>query len=446
MKNSFNDMTSKPAAQFFSYAVPSIIGMLLISGIVIVDGLFIGNTIGKTGLAAVNLTLPVLYLFLGITIMIGVGGSVKMGHALGAGNQDMANRHFSSTVALAAVLIIAAMIPCIVFFDLLLAKLNTDPLLYRPLSTYLGTILWFYPAMMINIVFSIFIRAAGKPGLSLFFGLAGNSLNVILDYVMIVRLEMGLSGAALASGISVMIPLYCGLVYFHSGRTMPSFTRFSWAWREVVQTLYNGSSEMIGQLSIGITTWVFNTVLLSRLGVDGVAAYTVAGYITFVQMMVITGFATGLAPIVGYSFGAGETGHIRRIMKIALISGFAAGFLCWLIVCLGALPITRFFIPGNDRVLTLAANGFFIFASAFLFNGFNLLISAYFTAIGNAAISGLIALMRGVLLINLFVLTLPGIMGESGIWLSYPLAELVTLALSLFFFKRSCNSLERIQA
>ncbi len=124
-------------------------------------------------------------------------------------------------------------------------------------------------------------------------------------------------------------------------------------------------------------------------------------------------------------------------MKIALISGFTSGVVCWLVVLFGALPITRFFVPGNDLILSLARDGFFVFASAFLFNGFNLLISAYFTAIGNAAISGLIALMRGLLLANLFVLTLPGIMGDAGLWLSYPLAELVTLVFSLFFFKRS---------
>ena len=147
---------------------------------------------------------------------------------------------------------------------------------------------------------------------------------------MIARWGMGLRGAALASGISVMVPMSCGIIYFLSKHSTLRFLKFSWKWQDMARTLFNGSSEMIGQLSIGITTWMFNTIILSRMGADGVAAFAIAGYIAFVQIMIITGFATGLGPIVGYYYGAGNAGHIRRVLKVALTAGFISGVICWL--------------------------------------------------------------------------------------------------------------------
>ncbi len=438
MQNNFSHLESKPVVQFFSYSVPAILGMLLTSGIVVIDGLFIGNIIGKEGLAGVTLTLPVLYLFLGTAIMIGVGGAVKTGHSLGAGKKDEAAGYFSSTLALAVIMIMGLTGLCAAFFDPVLEKLNTDPALHTFVKSYLGTILWFYPAMMINIIFSIFIRAEGRPGLSLFFGVAGNALNIVLDYLMIAR--MGLYGAALATGISVLIPMSCGILYFLSGRSVLRFVKFSWVWQDMGRILFNGSSEMIGQLSIGFTTWVFNRVILSRLGVDGVAAYTIVGYVAFVQMMIITGFAMGLGPIVGYDFGAGKTDHIQRIMKIALISGFVAGVFCWAVVLFSSTKIAASFSLGNENIIILARSAFGLFAAAFLLNGFNILITAYFTAMGNALISLVVASLRGLLLINLFVLVLPLFMGDAGIWASYPLAELATLLFAAVFMRQSYKS------
>ena len=442
MQNQFLGLESKPAVQFFSFSVPAVLGMLLTSGIIIVDGLFIGNCIGRAGLASVNLTLPVIYLFMGVTIMIGVGGSVKAGHALGAGMQDRAGQWFSLTTALAAGVVGALTAVCFILFDPLINLLNTDPGLHIFLKTYLKTILVFYPAMMMNIVFSIFLRTQGRPGLSLVFGLAGNALNIVLDYVMIARLGMGLRGAALASGFSVTVPMCCGILWFIRGRSALRFRAFTWHFGDAGQLFLNGSSEMIGQISIGITTWVFNRVMLARIGIDGLAAYTIAGYAAFVQFMIITGFAIGLAPIVGYSFGARKTAHIKTVMRIALFSGAVTGFLCWMVVLFSATGIAALFSPGNPHIIFLAQSGFGLFAAAFWFNGFNILITAYFTALGNAGISAAIAVLRGFVLINIFVVSLPRVMGDAGIWLSYPLAEIVTLFFALAWLRQSFRSLE----
>ena len=202
---------------------------------------------------------------------------------------------------------------------------------------------------------------------------------------------------------------------------------------DIGQIFFNGSSEMIGQLSVGFTTWMFNRIILYRMGVDGLAAYSIVGYIAFVQIMIITGFAIGLGPIVGYSFGAGKADHINRIMKISMISSFTTGLICWVIVMFSSTAITGSFSPGNENIIAIARSGFYLFTAAFLLNGFNMMITAFFTSIGNAKISVIIASLRGLLLINLFVLILPNFMGDTGIWISYPLSELVTLCFSIVF-------------
>ena len=437
MQDNFNTLETKPAGHFFSFSIPAILGMLLTSGIVIIDGLFIGNIVGEAGLASVNLTLPVLYFFLGTAIMIGVGGSVMAGHSLGSGRQDQASRHFSLTIVLSIITIVALTLLCFFFIEPLLETINTKQALRPYVQTYLRTVLWFYPAMMINIVFSIFMRAQGNPGLSLFFGIAGNALNVVLDYFMIARWGMGLQGAALATGISVMIPMGCGILYFLSKYSVLNFVKFSWKMPDIGQIFFNGSSEMVGQLSVGFTTWMFNRVILYRMGVDGLAAYAIVGYVAFVQIMIITGFAIGLGPIVGYSFGAGKADHINRIMKIAMMSSFITGLICWTVVLFSSTAIAGSFSSGNGNIITIARSGFTLFTAAFLLNGFNMMITAFFTSIGDAKTSVIIASLRGFLLINLFVLILPNFMGDTGIWISYPLSELVTLFFSIVFLKQS---------
>jgi len=159
--------------------------------------------------------------------------------------------------------------------------------------------------------------------------------------------------------------------------------------------------------------------------------------------MIITGFATGVGPIVGYSIGAGKTGHIRRIMRIALFSGLITGAVCWGIILISSASIAGSFSPGNGNIIALAESGFGLFSVAFLLNGFNILVIAYFTAIGNAGVSAILATLRGLLLINLFVLILPRFMGDKGIWISYPLTEMVTLMFSVMFMKNSYRSMSQ---
>ena len=422
-----------PLREFLQYTTPAVLSMFLTSFIIVIDGLFIGRVIGSTGLAAVNLTVPFLYLLLGISIMVYVGGMVPATHSLGRKDPAEASRFFSLTFAIGVGAILLVVFCGRIFFSELLSFLNLDGSLQPYGESYLGTLLYFYLFMTVNIGFSIFLRAEGKPGLALFFSLTGNGLNLLLDYLFIVRFGWGLRGAALATGLAVLLPFLCGLTYFLSGRSIFSFAAPRFKLRELYMLLFNGSSEMIGQLSVSITTYIFNMVILRRLGIDGVAAYTVAGYLCMLQGMVLSGIAQGISPLIGRAYGAGDNTMIRQYLRIGLKTAFMVGAFTCIAGLAASSGLPRLYTSDNPEFLAIARRGIAIVSISFLLNGFNIVTSAYFTSLGQAGRSAVISLLRGLVLINAAVLLLPRIMGDIGIWLSLPLTEAMVASISAWF-------------
>lgn len=427
---------------FFGYSVPCIVGMFLSSFITIVDGIFIGNKLGGTGLAAVNLTLPVMYLLLGITIMLGVGGVTLATQSFGAGDMPRARRRFTLTLALCIAVILPIVLLLRVFLHDIVNMLGSVDVLKEYVCEYLGTLSFFYPFMMMNIIFSMFIRGEGKPQASLFFGIAGNIINIALDYLFIYRLDYGIRGAALASGIAVLLPFLLGCAYFVSGRSVyhpvkPDFDR-----GDIKSIIFNGSSEFIGQISICITTYLFNFVILRRIGVDGVAAFTIVGYVSFLEYMIITGIAQGINTLVSYSFGAKDRGTIEGLLSIAVKTAAATGAVAFAISLAASAEIAGLFSGHSREITEIAGTGMKIYAFAFLLNGYNMIASSYFTSLGDARTSLIISALRSLLLITVFILVLPLLLGDTGIWLSVPLTEAATFAVSLLCISRSGSKLQ----
>ncbi|WHH57805.1 MATE family efflux transporter [Petroclostridium sp. X23] len=425
------DKTQKGLTKtFFNYSIPCIIAMFLTSFVTIVDGMFIGNKLGGRGLAAVNLTLPVLYLLLGITIMIGLGGMTLATHSLGAKDIVRARQRFAFTFVLNAVIILGMAVLLRGLLDNVVYILNAKEELQSYVKDYLGTMSFFYLFMMMNIIFSMFIRGEGKPQLSLFFGIAGNIINIMLDYLFIIKLDYGMKGAALATGIAVMIPFFLGCIYFLSGRSAYRFVQFSFDRTDFTSIVFNGSSEFIGQISICITTYLFNFVILRRIGIGGVAAFTIIGYVFFIQYMIITGIAQGVNTLVSYSFGARDRETTIRLLAIGMKAVVVVGTITFIVLMGCTEGVVRLFAGDRSEIIKIASGGMRIHILAFLLNGYNFIASAYFTSIGDAKTSAAISILRSLVLISLFIMVLPIVLGDIGIWLTVPLAEAVTFILS----------------
>ena len=423
--------TMPVARAFFSNAVPAIVNMVLTTSIIMVDGFFIGRYVGPDGLAAVNLTVPVFYLFLGFAVMTGVGGSTLASHRLGAGDPDDAARIFSATMGFLAAGAALLALSFALFLDPVLFLLKADGALFPLARGYLGRMLWFYAFSMGNIGLMIFFRSEGKAGWALVFSLLGNMVNVALDWLFLAVLGMGMEGAATASGLAALVSAGGSLAYVLSGRSVFNFARPRFFPGERASILGNGSSEMISQLSGAIVLWLFNALLLEHLGASGVAAFAVIGYLVLLETMALTGFTIGLGPLVAIAKGAGDGERILASWRIARRAGFAVGIAGWALASFGAGAFAGLLVPDRPDIAALVSQGALILSLAFLMNGYTMLASALFTAMGVARESALVSFLRSLGLLGTALLLLPRLFGTTGIWMSVPFAEAGTLAVAL---------------
>lgn len=426
---------------FLSYSIPCIIAMFLTSFITVVDGIFIGAKIGGNGLAAVNLTLPVLYILLALTIMIGVGGVTLASHSLGEKNHHQANQKFTFALTINFLLNLVCFITLFCFQEQIIGLLNAKGNTYGYVWDYIGTMKYFYLFMMLNLTFSMFIRSEGKPQLSLLFSLAGNIINIILDYLFIIKFNWGMKGAAVASGISVIIPFVFGIGYFLSRRSVYKFVNFNFQWPVLKKMFFLGSAEFIGQISLSITIYLFNWILLKRIGINGVAAFNIIGYISFIENMIITGIAVGIHPVISYHYGAKNRETISELLRVALKSVVSVGITTFLLSLLAGNTIVGIFAKNNLELYNIANFGLKLFSISFIINGYNIFAAAYFTSLGDYTTAALISILRSLILVCVLIIVLPHLIGNSGIWLTVPLTELITFAVSFNRIKRSAKEL-----
>lgn len=423
-------MKQYPYRSIMRFAIPSVIGMLLTSLITIVDGIFIGKYVGREGLAAVNIGIPVLYLLLGITIMIGVGGSTLAIQKLGEKEFDKANNIFRQSIVTLIFAVVLISFCTKILLHPILEMTKLDSLVSTYINNYYSIMLSFYPIMMLNIGFGMFIRGEGKPQIFMQISILTNAVNIMLDYFFTHWLSMGIQGVAYASGVSIILGFGICLFYFLNKKSSFKFGKFKFTKEDFKTTIYNGSSELIGQLSMAITTMLYNVVILNVIGVMGVAAMTIIGYVGHVYNMIIIGIGQGMSPIVSYSYGANDNklvvGIRQRTQKIV----FTCGIIVFATLLLAGNRYVRVF--SNDINLQhMVANGIKIYAFAFLINGYNIISSFFYTSVGRAKESAIISSLRGLIILSLSIILLPMIFKELGIWLAVPITEVITFFVSM---------------
>ncbi|MFP4016720.1 MAG: MATE family efflux transporter, partial [Halanaerobiales bacterium] len=287
-----------------------------------------------------------------------------------------------------------------------------------------------YPLMMLNIVAGMFIRGEGKPQIFMLITILSNIVNVYLDYLLVSRLNLGMQGAALASGIAVFLGSIIYLFYFLSGKSVFNFTKPIYKSQEIREMCYNGSSELIGQLSMSITTALFNIVILNIMGVQGVAAMTIIGYLGYIHSMIIIGIGQGMSPIISYSHGAEDYHLIDLFRKYTQRVVFVIGILLLFFIYTGNQLYIRLFTDSSSTIMMVSL-GIKIYSIAFIVNGYNMIASFFFTSIGSARESAIISGMRGLVLLSLSIIILPIFFKEIGIWIAVPFTEIVTFLIAL---------------
>lgn len=420
------------AKMILQFSVASIIAMVLTSLINVTDGYFIGNYVGKEGLAAVNLGLPIVYLFLGVGLMVSVGGVAIASMALGDGDIKKCNNVFNQTMCTAILITIFLGVIMWLFFDPMLKLLNADVLVTSYFKEYYGIMLLQLPIMVINSSFGMFIRGEGKPQYFMRVNVLNVMLNIALDYLCVRWLGIGVKGAAISSMIAAVVTLLCVIRFFVKESSVYKFQRFQFSKEVLISTLFNGSSEFIGEMSGCISLFALNYVILKNIGVDGVTAFTIVGYISYIFSMVIIGFGQGASPLISFTYGAKEFSLAADLRKITNQMVFGAGAVVLLMVLVGSRWYSGLFVK-SEVVEQMVRSGVIIYAVSFPFAGINTISSFYFTSIGKAIESAVISSARGLVLLLFFTFTLAPLLGMTGIWLVAPLTEGLTLIIGLFF-------------
>jgi len=421
---------------FMSYAIPSILGMLAISSASIVDGYFVGNYVGAVGLAAINISMPIFSFLFGFALMLSIGSSVISGRLMGEGNTKLASVVFTKTIL--TMIISSLIVTTIIYFNIhdILILFNVSEELYTLANIYLSYLLIFIPFLMVGLVMDYFVKIDNKPSLAFFALLLSAIVNVLLDWYLIVYLEKGIFGAALATGISQIILIIVLCPHFFSKEATIKFVKPIGSWIDIIKASSNGASEFINEMSVGITIVIFNYVMIQTLGVEGIAAYTVVNYILMISIMIGFAISDSLQPIISKNYGAEQNLRILKFVKLAFICVGAIGIVIILFVLSFPEFISEIFLNQNDeKTIQIVLRFISLIWPVFLFNGINMVISSYFTALHQPIPSIIIASSRSLFFPVFFITVLPLFLGDNGLFLAIPFAEFFTLGIALYFYK-----------
>lgn len=416
------------------FTLPSIVMMIFTSIYGVVDGFFVSNFVGKTPFAAVNFIMPFLMILGAVGFMFGTGGSALIAKTMGEGDSHKAKRLFSLFVYTTAVCGIVIGAIGIIFIRPLASLLGAEGEMLENCVTYGRVILIALPFYMLQYEFQSYFAAAEKPQLGLAVTIVSGLTNMILDALFMAVFHWGVVGAAAATAVSQAVGGTVPLIYFSRPNTsLLRLTRTKWDGKALLKACTNGSSELMSNISMSVVSMLYNVQLMKYSGENGVAAYGVLMYVNMIFLAAFIGYSVGTAPVTGYHYGAGNHTELKSLLKksACIISIFAV--CMFLLAEMLAYPLAKIFVGYDETLLNLTHHGFTIFSFSFLFAGFSIYGSSFFTALNNGFISALISFLRTLVFQIAAVLILPAFLGIDGIWISIVAAEIKAVMITVFF-------------
>ena len=418
------------------FTLPSVIMMIFTSIYGVVDGFFVSNFAGKTPFAAVNFIMPFIMLLSAVGFMFGTGGSAIVAKLMGQGEHQKANQIFSMLVYISVSCGIVIGLFGFLFMDKIAALLGAEGEMLQMSTLYGRIVIAALPAFMLQLEFQSFFITAEKPQLGLWVTVAAGVANMVLDGLFVAVFRWGLVGAAAATAISQLVGGLIPIIYFCLPNT--SLLRLGKApfdGKHLLKTCTNGSSELMSNISMSLIGMLYNIQLLKYAGENGIAAYGVLMYVNFVFLSAFIGYSIGSAPVVSYHYGARNTGELKSLLRksMVIICGFS---LCMLLLSLVlAQPLSRIFVGYDSELYALTVRGFLIFSFSFLFAGFAIFGSGFFTALNNGLVSAVISFLRTLVFQTAAILIFPLIWDTDGIWMSVVAAEFMAAVLTLVFIR-----------
>ena len=422
---------------FFQYVSLNVLGALGLSGYILADTLFVAHRLGTDGLAALNLAISVFGLINGLGLMLGIGGATRYAICRTQGDGVRADRAFSRALAcggaLGGLLALAGLLWAVPLARLLGAEGAILPMC----SVYLRTVLLFAPCFLLNHILTAFVRNDGNPKLAMAAMLLGSLSNIVLDYVFLYPMDMGIFGAALATGIAPVVGLCVSSLHILTRRSRFRLRPFRPALRPLADLAGLGSAAFLNECSSGLVLVVFNLLTLRLAGTLGVAAYGIVANLALVVIAVFTGVAQGAQPLISRSHGQGRPDLARRVLGYGLTVCLAMAGVLYILLALFAPEVAALFNSEGDPVLAATAvEGLRLYFLSAPLAGVNIMAATYFAATQQALPAQLLSLLRGLFLVVPAALLLSALWGVWGLWLALPAAELAAALVCAVLFLR----------
>lgn len=435
------DFLNRPLGELIlKNALPAVASMLFMAFYQITDGIMVGRSLGPEALASVNILYPILAVFIGLAVMIGVGGNSRIAVLLGAGETKKACRVLGLVISLGTVLGITGSVIVIFTYSEILTLLGTSGVLGDLAGRYLKALYPFFTFMILIFILEQAIRNDGRPNLATMVMASMAILNIVLDYLFLFQLNMGIAGAALATGISQSLGAFIFLAYFFN-KTIRRQTGLRLdipgggisALRAII---INGSSELFNSLALGLTTFLFNRIILSYAGALGVAAFTIVQYLLMLGVMIYIGMSNGAQPIFSYNHGAGLTHRVQGTLYRLLGATLVLGLIFFSIIRWQAGAMAAMFIPDHPEAIALTIQAAGIISWSIIFLPVGIVGSMFFTSVEKAGESLVIAVSRGLVFTIMGLVLFPPLWGEKGIWITPVFAEGITALMTALLVYR----------
>lgn len=420
------------------FVFPAIVTMIFTSVYSIVDGLFVSNFVGKTAFAALNLIFPLIMVLGAVGFMIGSGGSAIIGKTLGEKKQDLAHQYFSMLVITTFLCGIAFSVIGQLFIRQIAILLGAKGAMIEECVIYARILLGSLPFFMLQYVFQLFFVVAEKSKLGLWITVFSGMINIVLDALFMIVFQWGLAGAAVATAIGEVIGGVLPVLYFiRKNDSLLRFSKPTFYGRVLLNTITNGFSELLSNIAASIVTMLYNYQLMHFVGENGVAAYGVITYITFIFTAIFIGYASGSAPIVSYNYGAGNETELKNVFRKSMAFHLITGVVMAVFVIAVSKQLIHLFVKSDNQLFELTLHGLKLYSTSFPICGFNIYASAFFTALNNGTASATISTLRTLVFGSGSTVILPHIWETDGIWLAIIVAETLSLFVSAAFMV--CN-------
>ena len=421
---------------FFKYLIPSVGGMLGTSLYILGDTMIVGRGLGSVGLAALNVSIPINNVFNGMGLLFGIGGATALSIDKGRKDEKGLNDIFSKSMIMAFIVGVILTLIRIFFLDEFANVLGASDATIVMVKDYLGVIMSFSIAFLLNVCLTVFVRNDGAPKLAMIAMLTGSILNVILDYIFVFKFKWGIGGAAFATGLAPITGLIILSSHFIKKNNKIKFIIPKANWNIIRRIISNGGSSFIVELSAGVVIFAFNKSLSGITGDIGISAYSIIANLSLIFAAIFIGVGQALQPIVSYNYGARRLDRVYETAKLSIYTSLGLGIVFYFLGLFFPKFLVYIFIDADIELLEMTVRGIRLYFLSFILMGLNIVLTSYIQSKEYARVSLTISLGRGFVFIVIVLGILPRFIGIDGVWLTLPIAELMTTIISIFYFKK----------